>query len=106
MGETDYIKLAEYPQDRRYRVTDSSKTILVIDEDQGLADNLKELIEFMDAPDVVTATPKNWQKRVGRHRLGAMFVGPDLSDEILDELLTALEEFNPEVPVVMIQGKT
>ena len=90
--------------EERQRVTESSKTIVVIDEDQRLAENLKEVLEFMDAPHVVTAMPDDWRRRLGNRGLEALFVGPDLSDESLDALLCDLEKFDPDVPVVMIQG--
>ncbi len=84
----------------------SVKTVLVIDQDLSLAENLKELIEFMDTPHVVTATPDGWRQRLGTRRLEAMFVGPDLTEESVSSLLADLEQFDPNVPVVMIQEKT
>ncbi|MDH3747800.1 MAG: hypothetical protein OER97_06295 [Gammaproteobacteria bacterium] len=82
------------------------KTILVVDQDRALAENLKELIEFMDQPYVVTAVPTNWRQRIGERRLEAVFVGPDLSDQDVSGLLADLKIFDPNVPVVMMQGKS
>lgn len=87
-------------------MVDKDKTILVVDQDRELAENLKELIEFMDEPCVVTAVPKNWRQRVGERRLEAVFFGPDLSEQDIGGLLADLKLFDPNVPVVMMQGKS
>ncbi len=83
---------------------DRHATVLVVDDDLGRAENLKELIEFMDTPTVITAIPDDWRRRLGTRRLEAMFVGPGLSDEVVDRLLAELKSIDPNVPVVMIQG--
>lgn len=85
---------------------DIDKTILVVDQDRELAENLKELIEFMDQPHVVTAAPANWRQRIGKRRLEAVFVGPDLSEQDIGGLLAELKQFDPNVPVVMMEGKS
>lgn len=87
-------------------MADRHGTVLVIDEDLGRAENLKELIEFMDTPSVITAIPDDWRGRLGEGRLEALFVGPGLSDEVVEGLLAELEQFDPNVPVIMIQGRT
>ena len=76
----------------------SDKTILVVDQDSELAENLKELIQFMDQPYVVTAAPENWRQRLGDRRLEAVFVGPDLSEHEVGGLLADLKLFDPNVP--------
>jgi len=87
-------------------MADKDKTILVVDQDPELAENLKELIEFMDQPYVVTSIPKNWRQTVGERRLEAVFFGPDLSEQDIGRLLADLKLFDPNVPVVMMQGKS
>jgi DNA-binding NtrC family response regulator len=78
------------------------KTILVVDPSRAVAEHVKELIEFMDSPRVVTALPDDWQARLGDNRLEALFVGPDLSDTDVRKLLSDLAQFDPNVPVVMM----
>ena len=84
-------------------MTNGEKTILVIDHDLTVSRHVKELLEFMDSPCVVTAMPEDWQERLGQRRLEAMFVGPELEDDAVEELLTELESLDPNVPIVMMQ---
>ncbi len=81
----------------------NDKTILVIDADAAKADNVRELIEFMDMPSVITAIPADWRERLGERRLEAMFVGPELTDSEVAGLVSQLEEMDPNVPIVMMQ---
>jgi len=78
--------------------------ILVVARKLSQADNLKELIEFMDTPQVCTAAPGEWRQRLGSHRLEALFVGPDLSDGDVQTLLGDVGELYPNVPIVMMQA--
>lgn len=87
-------------------MSDIERTILVVDQDPKLAENLKGLIEFMDQPHVITAAPADWRQRIGERRLEAVFVGPDLSDQEVASLLADLKCFNPNVPVVMMEAKS
>ncbi|MDX1515261.1 MAG: hypothetical protein R3288_00400 [Woeseiaceae bacterium] len=80
----------------------NDRTILVVDRDPTLAENLKGLIEFMDTPSVETAVPADWRERLGERRLEALFVGPDLADDDVEQLLGDLAQFDPNVPVVVI----
>ena len=80
------------------------KTILVVDQDPSVAENVKELIEFMDAPCVITALPDDWKKRLGDRRLEALFVGPDVSDDEVNHLMDDLSQLDPNVPVIMMQA--
>ena len=84
-------------------MSESDKTILIVDDDELMAQNLKELIEFMDTPHVVTAAPRDWRERVGDCRLEAMFVGAALTDVDLGNLLADLKKFDPNVPVVVLE---
>ena len=76
--------------------------IMVVNRIGTAADNLKELIEFMDAPHVCTATPKKWQEQVGDNRLEAVFIGPDLSDRDIRGVVTEIGELDPNIPVVVL----
>ena len=76
--------------------------IMVVNRSGSAADNLKELIQFMDAPNVCTATPKKWQEQIGDSRLEAVFIGPDLSDRDIRTVVTEIGELDPNIPVVVI----
>ena len=76
--------------------------IMVVNPAGAAADNLKELIEFMDAPDVRTATPGQWRRTVGDSRLEAVFMGPDLSDTDIRNLVDDIGKLDPNIPIVMI----
>ena len=84
-------------------MTNGEKTILVIDHDLTVSRHVKELLEFMDTPCVVTAMPEDWRERLGQRRLEAMFVGPEIEEEAVEVLLTELETVDPNVPIVMMQ---
>jgi hypothetical protein len=86
-------------------MTGDNYVILVINRAQADADNLKELIEFMDTPNVRTALPGQWRQQLGDRRLEALFVGPDLSTDEIDTLLVDVGEFDPNVPIVMMQAE-
>ena len=80
----------------------TESTIMVVNRVELAAENLKELIEFMDSPNVVTATPAEWQQRLGDSRLEAVFVGPDLSDRDIRALVKDIGALDPNVPIVML----
>ncbi len=84
-------------------MTCSERTILLVDQNTATVENVRELIEFMDAPSVVTAMPADWQDRLGKRRLEALFVGPGLTDKQISTLLSAVAQIDPNVPVVMMQ---
>ena len=78
--------------------------ILVINRSESEAENLKELIEFMDAPNVRTASPRNWRGALGEERLEALFVGPDLSEDEVETLIGDIGKLDPNVPIVMARA--
>lgn len=85
---------------------DNTDSIIMVVNRAGLAaENLKELIQFMDAPNVCTATPAKWQQQVGEHRLEAVFVGPDLDDKDVHELVDDIGKLDPNIPIVMITDR-
>lgn len=81
----------------------SNRTILILGADQQVAAHLKELVEFMDVPHVVTAMPADWKARLGNGRLEALFVNPELPDEDVYSVLDELSELDPNVSVVMLE---
>lgn len=83
-------------------MTSSENLILVVNRAGSAAENLKELIEFMDAPNVCAATPAEWQNHVDDSRLEAVFIGPDLSDKDVRALVADIGKLDPNIPIVMI----
>ncbi len=76
--------------------------ILVVSRTESAGRELKELIEFMDTPRVGIAAPGEWRDKLGNCKLEALFVGSDLSDEEIDELLGDIGQLDPNVPIVMM----
>ena len=66
------------------------------------ADNLKDLIGFMDEPEVRTSTPTQWLERLGADRLGAVFIGQDLSDLEVRAVVGDIGALDPNTPIVML----
>jgi len=83
-------------------VASGEHVILVVNHSESAARNLKDLIEFMDTPPVLIAAPEDWQRRLGKQRLDALFVGPDMSDTEIDKLLSEISETDPNVPIIMM----
>ena len=80
--------------------------ILVINRSELEAENLKELIEFMDTPHVRIAKPGDWRDALGDDRLEAMFIGPDITAAEADQLVGDIGELDPNVPIVMTNTGT
>lgn len=76
--------------------------IVVVNRDGSTAENVKELIEFMDAPSVCAATPAKWQEQVGDGRLEAVFIGPDLSEKDIRAVVHEIGERDPNIPIVVL----
>jgi hypothetical protein len=89
-------------------VTGSERLIVVIHDDIAAAQTLKELIEFMDAPDVRLAKPDDWRATIGEmgdRRLAAVFVADELSEAQVQQVFSDLGRYDPNVPIVMINGE-
>lgn len=82
-----------------------NRVIMVVDESTERSCRLKSLIEFMDAPSVRTADPSCWHERLADDSLAAVFVRRDLPDEIMRELLQDIGQFDPNVPIVLVDGQ-
>ena len=83
----------------RYR----EKVIVVIDQDMAAAENVRQLIEFMDTPSAIGAQFLNWREQLAERRLEALFMGPDLTDKQISTVLSEVAEIDPNIPVVMLQ---
>jgi len=82
----------------------ADSVIMVINGAEADAENIKRLIQFMDAPYVCSATPGKWLQEVGSCRLEAVFVGPDLSDSEITTVVDEVGHHDPNVPIVMLNN--
>lgn len=76
--------------------------MLVVNRSKAAARNLRDLIEFMDTPPVLIAAPGEWREQLGDQRLDALFVGPDMTDTEVDQLLTDIGKLDPNIPIIMM----
>lgn len=86
-------------------MTVASGLIMVVNHAVTEAENIKELIEFMDAPSVCMATPDGWRQQAGDERVDAVFVGPDLTDGDVRALVSDIGDLDPNIPIVMLCRK-
>ena len=76
--------------------------ILVVDTKAAVAERLKSMIEFMDTPAVVTAGPGEWRACAEGERLDAVFLGPDLGDEQVQDVFDGVSEIDPNASIVIV----
>ncbi len=75
---------------------------MVVNGGATMAGKIKELLEFMDAPEVRVATPSRWREVADDSRVEAVFVGPDLGDDEVRTLLTGIRDLDPSIPIIML----
>lgn len=83
-------------------MTSRNSIIMVVNDSPDEAKNIKELIEFMDVPQVCASSPSKWRSLVGDRRLDAVFVGPHLSDKDVRSVLGDVGDYNPNVPIILL----
>lgn len=83
-------------------VSTADRVILVIDERSDRAEPLKEMIEFMDAPEVRITVPEEWKQTLGSQRPAAIFLTDLVSPEKVSEILEELGTLDPNIPVVLL----
>src|SRR5690606_10442681 len=64
--------------------------------------HLKELIQFMDAPQVLVASPDSWQQDVGVRRLAALFVSAGLPKTVQARIFDGVAAVDCNVPLVLV----
>ena len=82
----------------------TNSVIMVVNRAEADAENIKRLIQFMDAPYVRSARPDKWLQQVGECRLEAVFVGPDLSDKEITSVVDEVGHHDPNVPIVVLNN--
>ena len=80
----------------------ADRVILVIDDRADRAVPLKEMIEFMDAPEVRIVIPEEWKQALGTRRPAAIFLTETLSEDKVNKILDELGALDPNVPIVLL----
>ena len=83
-------------------MTDRDRVIMIVDKSAERSANLKSLIEFMDAPRVVTSGPSDCRARVVEERLAAVFVSRTLDDAEMTDLFEQIGRTDPNVPIILV----
>ena len=81
------------------------RLIVIIDPVVERARNLKELIEFMDAPAVRVASAHDWRSRIGKCRLAAIFLQEDIPQVDLDRVIGDVGKYDPNISIVLVGGQ-
>ena len=79
--------------------------ILVIDSDIARAEQLKSMIEFLDAPSVRVANAEDWQTVAAEATLSAIFIGNGLAATAAEQLASDIQQSHPQVPLVMVDAE-
>lgn len=79
--------------------------ILVVDSKASVAEKLKSMIEFLDTPAVVTAGARDWREQAEGERLDAVFVGPDLAESEVADLVGGIGEIDPNASIVIVDKR-
>ncbi len=84
----------------------ADRVILVIDERTDRAEPLKEMIEFMDAPEVRIAVPAEWRTSLGQQRPAAIFLTDSLSADTAESIVREVGALDPNIPIVLLSDET
>lgn len=85
-------------------MTVTDRVILIIDASDEHALRLKDMIEFMDAPEVRITVPEDWLSAVDDRRLAAVFLTESVSNEFTRSIISKMAEIDPNVPIVVATG--
>ena len=75
--------------------------IVVVHESVDESRQIKELIEFMDAPQVLAATPENWRQQMGDRRLAAVLVSAGLPKVEQGRIFDGVAAIDCNVPLIV-----
>lgn len=79
--------------------------ILIIDCDIARAEQLKSMIEFLDAPAVRIAAADDWQSIAKSAGLTAVFIGNGFDADAAQRIAGDVQQAHPEVPLVMVDAE-
>lgn len=82
----------------------ADRIILVVDEQISRAQQLKDLIEFMDAPKVRIVSPEDWHVGLAELRIAAVFVNTSMDAALTTNLISEIGRRDPNIPIVVIDG--
>jgi sigma-54 specific flagellar transcriptional regulator A len=82
--------------------TRGDHAFLVISDSLPHRQNLKEMIEFLDAERVIVSEFKDWQANRGDCRLAGIFLGHDLGTANLDSVLAKIGKADANVPFILV----
>ena len=82
----------------------ADRVILVFDEQAERAQQLKDLIEFMDAPRVQIVSPDDWRDGLADLRIAAVFVNGSLDEVRVTNLIREIGRMDPNVPIVVVDA--
>ena len=83
-------------------MSDHDRVIMIVDDSVERSQNLKSLIEFMDAPRVVTSGPSDCAARVVDEHLAAVFVSRTLDEDRMTGLIEEIGRTDPNIPIVLV----
>ena len=83
-------------------MTTSEPLIIVIDGSRERSRNIKELIEFMDAPSVRIADADTWRERIEERRVAAVFLGDGLPRAAIERVIREVGELDPNTAIVRV----
>lgn len=83
---------------------DALAIILIIDSDSARAEQLKSMIEFLDAPSVRIAAADNWHSVAADATLSAIFIGNGLATDDAEQVASEVRQSYPSVPLVMVDA--
>ena len=86
-------------------MTSSDRVILVIDDQPERANQLRDMIEFMDAPSVRVLHPNRWRENVEDLRIAAVFLSDSVSEAASDRVVRDIGRIDPNIPIVMLSGE-
>lgn len=76
--------------------------IIIIDRDSARASELKNQIVFMDETNVLVAQPDDWRECCDSELIRAVFVGPDMSEDEVRDLVGEIGAINQQAPIVLL----
>ncbi|MEO0998644.1 MAG: hypothetical protein AAFX58_14090 [Pseudomonadota bacterium] len=81
------------------------RIILVIDDSLERGTQLKDMIEFLDAPEVRLVHPKNWREQIESCRLAAVFIADSIKPAEGRRIVSAIGEVDRNIPIVVLDGE-
>jgi len=88
------------------RADNELSLIFVFAESADVAQDMRNLLEFMDTHRVEIANPDNWQDQLDGRALSAVFLAPDVADETREVLIDEIGRLDASISVVVVNSPT